>query len=406
MIKKVCYLLINFPLPSETFISDEAASLLDIGVTPYILAINQGNFKTLQPSAEKLLDENLVTFISTCTRYQSFLSVITLFCQRPKRVLGCLLKSFRSQDRWLYFQAAPYATLLLKNNVEFLHAHFADLNFHWAKVLSDWTGIPYGVTMHGYDLRSDPLTIPFVTRLLNKANIVVAVSLFNQQVMAEKYRLNLTEIEVIHCGIDISRFRFNNFSNDHMQESPERVVRILNIGRLVPEKGHDILLKSLSLVRKKGVKFELTIVGDGPIESELHKLTNRLSIDDCVRFVGALPQKMVVEYMAKSDLFMLTSRSEGLPVVCMEAMSMGVFTIASRINGIPELVEDKVTGLLVEAGDIEGFSEAVCWVDNNFGRLTDICIAARRKVEQEFSRKLCTENLLKLMNKVISERAH
>jgi len=394
VINKICYILNNFPLPSETFISDEAASFIDIGVTPFILVINKGNFSLIQPSARKLLDKNLVTFILPCTKLQSLYSVFLLFFHRPKRVYGCLLKSLRSQDRWLYFQAACYATLLLKNKVDFLHAHFADMNLNWAKVLSDWTGIPFGVTTHRYDLLNDPISRDKVTRLFKQSHLIVTISEWNKQFMMQKYEIDSDKIRVIHCGVDVEKFK----PLEVMKVQSK--LRLLNVGRLVPEKGQDILLHALAKARAEGVEFEVVIIGSGELEDNLKSLSIKLQLDDYVKFMGAQSQDYIVNSLKSTDIFVLSSRSEGLPVVCMEAMSSGVLMIATKINGIPELVQRGVNGLLVESGDVSGLAGAIIWANHNSEAVNKIRIAARETVINEFNRKKCTLRLLNEMNSV------
>jgi glycosyltransferase involved in cell wall biosynthesis len=251
------------------------------------------------------------------------------------------------------------------------------------------------MTTHGYDLRQDPLTIPFAKRLFADADLVVTISEFNKKFMKKKYQLSSEKIKIIHCGIELARFS-NTKCNLKFKE---KKLKILNVGRLVPVKGHDILLNALAIVRKRGINFDLTIIGGGPLEEDLLQLTKQLCLEDCVHFIGAQSQKSVIEEMCNSDLFVLSSRSEGLPVVCMETMAMGAFISAPRINGIPELVENKINGLLVEPDNVEALAEAITWADNNREEVKVMCVSARSKVEKEFDRKKCTEDLLRLMER-------
>jgi glycosyltransferase involved in cell wall biosynthesis len=391
--KAICYVLNSFPNPSETFISGEAASMLDFGVTPYILALKPGDTTVVHPAARKLIDAGLVTEKREISKIESLSSLVKLLLIQPKYSFVCLCKALFAEDRWLYFQAAPYAIELINKKTKFIHAHFADWNFRWASVLSAWTGIPFGVTTHRYDLLDDPIPTTIATDLFNSANLVVTISEFNRQLMVKKYGLSTEKIKIVRCGVDLTQFvrdvNFTKFKNKKM--------KLVNIGRLVPAKGQDILIKALSKAKCLGVDFDLTIVGAGPLLEALSDLTRSLNLDDCIHFIGAQPQEVVIELLKESDSFVLSSRTEGLPVVCMEAMAMGTLLIASRINGIPELVEDKVNGLLVEPGDIDALSEAICWVDQNRKHLKEMCDSAREKVEREFDRIKCTQSLLSYM---------
>jgi len=163
--KVICYVLNSFPNPSETFISGEAASMLDFGITPYILVLNQGDVSVVHPSAKKLIDAGLVTTKHEVSKFEALRSLFKIILLRPGTVFKCFCKALFSVDRWLYFQTLPYAVELINKKTNFIHAHFAAWNFRWASVLSEWTGIPYGVTTHGFDLREEPIPI---ARIIHK----------------------------------------------------------------------------------------------------------------------------------------------------------------------------------------------------------------------------------------------
>jgi colanic acid/amylovoran biosynthesis glycosyltransferase len=118
--------------------------------------------------------------------------------------------------------------------------------------------------------------------------------------------------------------------------------------------------------------------------------------------MGAQPQDIVIKMLQNSDVFVLSSLNEGLPIVCMEAMAMSVFMIATKINGVPELIEDKVTGLLVEPNNISDLVGAIFWVDRNRDKAKNMCALTRKKIELEFNRKKCTEALIKNAEKIVN----
>jgi colanic acid/amylovoran biosynthesis glycosyltransferase len=390
-IKNICYVLESFPNPSETFISDEAASMMDLGVTPFVLALGEGDSSVVHPIAKKLLDKGLLTVVKEVTKTQSLISIIKLLFKKPIQAISCIINLLSSEDRWIYFQAAPSALNLLEKKIDYIHAHFAASNFCWAEVLSKWTEIPFGVTTHGYDLFFDPIPLSKAVKVFAKANLIVTISEFNQKFMAQKYGIPIEKIKIIHCGVDLKLFN----RLDNSDKLKDKKLKLINIGRLVSEKAQDILIEALAETRNRGVQFELTIIGAGQLHEQLIKLCESLKMDGCIRFMGVQSQNSVIEMLQDSDVFVLSSRSEGLPVVCMEAMAIGAFMIATRIKGIPELVQDKVNGLLVEPDDVKGLSDAICWVDQNRDRIKNMCALAREKVELEFDRKKSTELLIK-----------
>jgi glycosyltransferase involved in cell wall biosynthesis len=151
------------------------------------------------------------------------------------------------------------------------------------------------------------------------------------------------QIEVIPDGIDLSRFHAPRRSPD-----PE-VVRVLSIGRLIPRKGFYHLISSLPMLRgMTGRKFTVEIVGDGPMMEELKGLAEGLKVTDLVLFSGSVPYEKLHERYESADIFALCSSAEGMPLVVLEAMATGLPVVASRVQGIEELVRDGINGYLID----------------------------------------------------------
>lgn len=207
----------------------------------------------------------------------------------------------------------------------------------------------------------------------------------------------MRKIDIVHCGIDLERFRFIERS----MRQPAQKLRMLNVGRLVSQKAQDILIKALELVKFKKIPFTLEIIGGGPMEEELRNLTNKLNIANEVIFHGIQTEDFVRERLAAVDLFVLSSRSEGLPVVLMEAMAVGTPVIATKIFGIPELVNDGVSGLLVPPDDPHALAEAICSAYADPSLLCAMQFAGRRAVETSFERGACTLALTRIWNNAL-----
>ena len=130
-------------------------------------------------------------------------------------------------------------------------------------------------------------------------------------------------------------------------------------------KGQEYLIKACQLLKQKNIKFSLHFVGDGPDEEQLKQLTNNLELTDHVTFYGRLPQLEISQLLQNTDVLVQPSvptkngRREGIPVVLMEAMSSSVPVISSQLSGIPELIENNHSGILVEPRDIEGIANAL-----------------------------------------------
>ena len=163
------------------------------------------------------------------------------------------------------------------------------------------------------------------------------------QIMSLVGTAQWAKLRVVHCGVDATLFR-------PAERGAERPPEILTVGRVVPVKGQRLLVEAVAELARRGVEARLTIVGDGPQLPELRSLAEGLGVTGRVSFEGTVGQEEIRAYYERADVFALPSFAEGLPVVLMEAMAMELPVVASRITGVPELVDEGVSGLLVTPG--------------------------------------------------------
>ena len=130
-------------------------------------------------------------------------------------------------------------------------------------------------------------------------------------------------------------------------------MRLLAVGRLHPIKGYHILLDAIAVLSKEGFLVELNMVGDGPERDALEKRAKTLGISERVQFSGAVSQNQIGSHYDRADAIVMSSFMEGVPVAIMEAMAKELAVVATRVGGIPELVEDGVSGFLVNPGSAE-----------------------------------------------------
>jgi glycosyltransferase involved in cell wall biosynthesis len=190
---------------------------------------------------------------------------------------------------------------------------------------------------------------------------VITVSEANKRFLQA---LNIsTPIDVVYNGIDVDRFLQSSAETD--DKSPAKgdrdTLNCLYIGSMIDRKRVDVLLRAFAIVRHRCSAARLTLVGGGPLEGELRKLATEMQLDDVVRFTGLIIRYPFDE-MRRSDIFVSASESESFGLVFAEAMSFGLPVVACRVGGIPEVVADGKTGLLVEANDPNALTGALLTV--------------------------------------------
>lgn len=202
--------------------------------------------------------------------------------------------------------------------------------------------------MHG-PTEFDDVTRYALAEKVRRARFVAVISDYaRSQLMKLVEPAHWRRLEVVHCGVDPAHFEPVDRSG---RSAP---LRVLTVGRLVPDKGQAVLLEAVALLGARGVDVELTLVGDGPERESLQAAAGR-----SVRFAGAVGQDLVRAHYTAADVFALPSFAEGVPVVLMEAMATGLPVVSTRIAGIAELVDHGVGGLLVAPGRAEPVAEAL-----------------------------------------------
>lgn len=389
-VRAVCYVLKSFPEPSETFIAEEIFSVMDRGVKVLILSMYDGTTSVIHPVAQRVLDGAVLARIGAANRSEVMKAFGQLLLRSPIRSLKTFFKALRHPQRWMYFQALPAALRCVEEGSEFIHSHYADVNFLYAEKISEWLGVPFGVTTHRYDILDDPIELNSAKNALKAAGLVVTISEYNRQHMSRKYEMPASDVQIVHCGIDLGRFAYGS----KKAREPGQPLRLVNVGRLVHIKAQDVLLQALAVVRGRGRSVVLDVVGGGELHAELLALAATLGVADIATFHGAQPEQVVKQMLSEADLFVLSSRSEGLPVACIEALATGTPVLATRIFGIPELIEHQVSGLLVPVEDPAALADAILWAADHPQELAQMRVTGRKVVEAGFERKTCTTELL------------
>ena len=232
-----------------------------------------------------------------------------------------------------------------------------------AYLLQKLRNVPYVVFLGGRDVPSrtpDPpyyrwlylLLKPIIRAIWGNASAVVACSDGLRELARETDPV--VKMDVIPDGLDLGRFK-----PVQRDACPEKV-RVLTIGRLIPRKGFQFLIRALPyIIENAAHDFEIEIVGDGPYQEELLRLSEDIGVSSHIRFAGSVPYSELPQRYRDADVFILPSLAEGMPLVVLEAMGTGLPIVASRVQGIDELVVENVNGALFDAGDVEGLAHSL-----------------------------------------------
>ena len=277
----------------------------------------------------------------------------------------------RVHEMFTYVLSASLYTLKFANTFQpdIVQVFFGIPSGPVAYLLKKLYNLPYVVFLGGRDVPRPnpdppyyrliyPILAPAIKSIWGNAAAVVACS-DGLRELAWKTNKN-EKIEVIPDGIDLSKF------HPVQREAEPTVARILTIARLIPRKGVQYLIQAIpDVIQNTHREFEVEIVGDGPMRAELVELAEKLKVSHKLNFVGTVPYEHLAKRYQEADIFVLSSLAEGMPLVVLEAMASGLPIVASRVQGIEDLVEVGRYGYLFTPTDWQSLARHLVTVLNN-----------------------------------------
>ena len=265
---------------------------------------------------------------------------------------------------------------------DLIHAQFllSGVVGAWIKRI---TGRELITTAHGSDVYMIPEAGLFqkcYIRAISNANAIITVSNANKERLTA---LGLPEdkIIVIPNGIELSMFN-NTISTLRVHEAG---IQIVWVGRMVEVKGLVYLFSAMRIIVSGYPHSKLTLIGDGPLKDKLERLAAALSLNKHITFIGYVKNTEVPQYLKEADIFVLSSLSEGFPVVIPEAMAAGKPIVASNVGGIPDAVTEGVTGFLVAPENAAQLAEKLIYLIEHPEVRVSMGKSGRKKVEERFT---------------------
>ena len=384
---RVAYVMSRFPKLTETFILLEMSAVERLGAEVEVYPLLRERTSLVHPEAAPLVERaHFIPFLSPAV----LRSHLHFLLRRPRAYLGGLWAllagtwgsaNFFVGALGIIPKVVHAARLMEADGVTHVHCHFATHPAAAGFLIRRLTGIPYSFTVHGSDLHVDRHMLP---QKVAEAAFVVPISAYNRDVIeAECGPVPEGRLEVIHCGVDPDAFA----PTERDAAGPFTVVCV---GTLHEVKGQTHLVEACRLLAQEGVDVACVLVGDGPDREDLAAQAAEAGIADRVRFAGRLTSVEVADEVGRADVLVAPSvptaggKREGIPVVLMEAMSTAMPVVASRLSGIPELVEDGRNGLLVPPGDAKALAGALHRLHDDAGLRRRLGAQGRATVQASF----------------------
>jgi glycosyltransferase involved in cell wall biosynthesis len=394
---RIAYLLKMYPRFSETFVLAELLELERQGVSLHVFSLKKPDDGVFHADVSRLRAR--VTYLpEPLLDPRAYASAhCGLLARDPRRFAGALgsaLARRRATALKHFLRAGYIAPLLRRHGITHVHAHFASAPAAVALHLHRLTGVSYSFTAHAKDIYIDGIDETALESKLRSARFVVTVSDFNRRHLSSLAGSH--EVVRIYNGLDLERFSPNGVSVD---EPP----LVLAVGRLIEKKGFADLVRACELVRRRGRSFRCSIVGKGPLEGELKALVRELGLEDVVELTGPRPREQLLGLYRRASVFAAPcvvgsdGNRDGLPTVLVEAMALGVPVVSTDVTGIPELVEDGRTGLLVPQRDCEALAGALDRILADRQAAQELAAAARQRVEREFDLHVNVAHLRSLL---------
>ncbi len=382
---RLAYLVSQYPSFNHTFVLREVRELRARGWDILTVSVHPPDRPPEALPTEEAAEYALTWYLLPLRRASALRAHLATLLRRPRAYLAALLRALAlghaSPRQWLpglsHFGAAVIiGAELHRRGFSHVHAHFTST---LALLISRLFSISYSATMHGPDEFLDPAGFALEQKIDASAFLVAISHYARSQLMRFSRPSHWDRFEVCPLGVDVRVFL------PAPRPASPGPLHLLTVGRLAPVKGHHVLLGTLQRLVRQGRSVRLSLAGDGPLRAELESAVRRFGLSSHVSLLGWLDQKSIRELYRSADIFVLPSFAEGVPVVLMEAMAMEIPCVASRVNGVPELIRDQQDGLLTPPSDEEALAEALIRLMDSPELRRTLAVSGRRQVEERYN---------------------
>jgi colanic acid/amylovoran biosynthesis glycosyltransferase len=393
-VARVAYIVSGFPTLYETFVLYDMQVMEELGVAVDLYPLRRMYPRVSHPEARRWEE---------VAHFQPYLSWEILRAQwrairRDPRAYfqlwaEILRGTWGSANYFLgavaiFAKAVLFAEKMKSDGVAHVHAHFANHPAVAALIIHRLTAIPFSFTARGSDVLLDR---HMLKEKLGAAEFALAVSSDLKRVMVSAGGPCTREkIHVIRGGVDVERL------SPRSNRRPGGALRILCVARFEEVKGHTYLVEACRILRQRSVPFECRMIGEGPLAQSIATQVTEAGLASEMQFLGPRSYQEVIDELAAADILVLPTAPtaagdrEGMPTVLQEAMACGLPVVSSLVEGIAELVDDDLTGILVLPRNSAALADALQRLNSDASLRQRMGRAGREKIAKKFSLKANT----------------
>jgi colanic acid/amylovoran biosynthesis glycosyltransferase len=380
MPRRIGYVLKRYPRYSETFIVNEILAHEAAGLDIQI-------FSLMPPTDSHFQD--IIGHVKAPVQYLPYENIKGIdFWQAVKEAQNAIpgvltkLELVRGENYRDIYQALILASTVRSTGIGHLHAHFSTSATTVARLASLFSEVPYSFTAHAKDIYHQDVDQASLQRKVNDAAAVVTIGEYNLNYLRRMFPSDNSKIVRIYNGLDLASFQY--------RKPERRNNEIVAVGRLVEKKGFDVLIDACVLLNRRSRQFHCSIIGTGPLESNLRVQIEQLGMQTSVQLTGALPRMEMLRYIQEATVLAAPSivghdgDRDGLPTTLLEAMALGTPCVSTDVTGIPEVLHDRDTGLMVPQNDSVALANALEQLLQDPELATSLAEKARALIESKF----------------------
>jgi len=402
--RKIAYMMSRFPKVTETFILYEILELEKLGLKIDVFPLFKQDETIKHPEAQALVER---------AHYNSFFSLELLMAQfywlfrHPLLYVSLYGQVIRGNltspiNLFRCLTVVPLAALMARQmqalGIHHVHAHWATYPALAAYIIKQLTGISYSFTAHAHDIH---VSQEMLAEKISEAKFVITISEYNREFLRQLYGTALTQkVKVIYCGVDATIFQ------PRQTDKRNEIFTIVCVGSLEERKGQVYLVEACAELKAQNINFRCLLVGEGDRRPQIEAIIAKLGLEKQVTLLGLQPRHEVSKLLNQADAMVLPSitmpdgKKEGIPVALMEALAMQLPTIGTNFSGVPELIKDGQTGLLVPERDAKALATALLRLYHSPELGKKLGQAGHVKVITDFNLQLNTAKLYEIFSQV------